>query len=171
MSWEGVVPGPPPTAQLKFANSDHQNTHGAGSWNLMGAVMRKTMWPTPIKTDAQCGTSNQVLDGVAEGRYQNNLTREVLSRQRQAGGRVQYPTPMTGGITSGGGSSSVLGPQLAEAMAAEAEARGIPDGGKLNPMWVEWLMGWPMGWTALQPLETGRFRQWLSQHGITSPSE
>ena len=27
------------------------------------------------------------------------------------------------------------------------------NGGKLNPMWVEWLMGWPMGWTDLKPLE------------------
>jgi hypothetical protein len=29
-------------------------------------------------------------------------------------------------------------------------------GGKLNPMWVEWLMGWPVGWTDLKPLETGK---------------
>ena len=27
-------------------------------------------------------------------------------------------------------------------------------GGKLNPMWTEWLMGWPIGWTALEPLAT-----------------
>ena len=25
-------------------------------------------------------------------------------------------------------------------------------GGKLNPMWTEWLMGWPLGWTDLKPL-------------------
>ena len=38
-------------------------------------------------------------------------------------------------------------------------------GGALNPTWVEWLMGWPLGWTALQPLETGRFHSWLLSHG------
>ena len=38
-------------------------------------------------------------------------------------------------------------------------------GGKLNPMWVEWLMGWPIGWTDLKPLATGRFQAWLSAHG------
>lgn len=38
-------------------------------------------------------------------------------------------------------------------------------GGSLNPMWVEWLMGWPIGWTDLHPLATDRFRQWLSEHG------
>jgi hypothetical protein len=37
-------------------------------------------------------------------------------------------------------------------------------GGKLNPMWVEWLMGWPLGWTDLKPLETDRFLLWQQQH-------
>lgn len=39
------------------------------------------------------------------------------------------------------------------------------DGGQLNPEWVEWLMGWPIGWTELNPLETDRFQEWLQQHG------
>jgi len=30
-------------------------------------------------------------------------------------------------------------------------------GGSLNPTWVEWLMGWPLGWTDLKPLETDKF--------------
>jgi hypothetical protein len=34
----------------------------------------------------------------------------------------------------------------------------------LNPTWVEWLMGWPVGWTDLKPLETVRFQQWQQQH-------
>ena len=37
-------------------------------------------------------------------------------------------------------------------------------GGSLNPAWVEWLMGWPIGWTDLQPLATDRFPQWLRLH-------
>ncbi|KVT81552.1 hypothetical protein WK59_18735 [Burkholderia ubonensis] len=38
------------------------------------------------------------------------------------------------------------------------------DGGQLNPEWVEWLMGWPIGHTALEPLETAKYREWLQQH-------
>jgi len=38
-------------------------------------------------------------------------------------------------------------------------------GGTLNPDWCEWFMGWPIGWTASEPLETDRFRQWLLGHG------
>lgn len=37
--------------------------------------------------------------------------------------------------------------------------------GTLNPNWVEWLMGWPIGHTALGPLETDRFRQWRQVFG------
>ncbi|EXB27467.1 putative cytosine-specific methyltransferase [Acinetobacter baumannii 1437282] len=37
-------------------------------------------------------------------------------------------------------------------------------GGKLNPDWVEWLMGWPIGWTDLKPLEIDKFQSWLKAH-------
>lgn len=37
-------------------------------------------------------------------------------------------------------------------------------GGQLNPTWVEWLMGWPLEWTALKPLATGKFLQWRQLH-------
>jgi hypothetical protein len=30
----------------------------------------------------------------------------------------------------------------------------IPDRGQLNPIFVEWLMGYPINWTALEHLET-----------------
>jgi len=33
------------------------------------------------------------------------------------------------------------------------------------PELPEWLMGWPIGWTDLKPLETDRFQQWLLLHG------
>ena len=38
-------------------------------------------------------------------------------------------------------------------------------GGQLNPNWVEWLMGWPVGWTDLKPLAMDKFQSWLKQFG------
>ena len=38
-------------------------------------------------------------------------------------------------------------------------------GGKLNPDWQDWLMGWPIKWTDLQPLEMDKFQSWLRSHG------
>lgn len=39
--------------------------------------------------------------------------------------------------------------------------------GPLNPEWVEWLMGWPTGWTGLKPLEMDRFHEWQRQHSTS----
>lgn len=34
--------------------------------------------------------------------------------------------------------------------------------GNLNPDWVEWLMGWPLGMTRLEPLSKEAYERWLS---------
>ena len=35
------------------------------------------------------------------------------------------------------------------------------------PELPEWVMGWPICWTELKPLETDKFRQWQRSHGIS----
>jgi hypothetical protein len=51
------------------------------------------------------------------------------------------------------------------------EARSYGERGPLNPDWVEWLMGWPVKWTALEPLEMDKYHEWLRQHSICSHAE
>jgi len=34
-------------------------------------------------------------------------------------------------------------------------------GGSLNPDWVEWLMGLPIGWSSTEPLNQEQYAQWL----------
>lgn len=55
---------------------------------------------------------------------------------------------------------------------ADSHARGktLPWvlGGLLSPEFAEWMMGWPIGWTELKPLETARFQEWQQQHSICS---
>jgi len=36
------------------------------------------------------------------------------------------------------------------------------EGGHLNPDWVEWLMGWPRGWSNLEPLDSVVIESWDS---------
>ena len=79
-----------------------------------------------------------------------------------------FPTPLKhDAIMSGFSAESLIAGTdggrmdgLCRVTAAEAHATG----GQLNPQWVEWLMGWPIGWTDLQPLETAKFRKWLRSH-------
>lgn len=35
---------------------------------------------------------------------------------------------------------------------------------RLNPQFVEWLMGVPIGWTSCEPLATESYRSWLATH-------
>lgn len=64
------------------------------------------------------------------------------------------PTPTVHGNWNRKGASIKSGDGLATAI-----------GGNPNPTFVEWLMAFPLGWTALAPLETRRFQEWLVQHG------
>ena len=52
-----------------------------------------------------------------------------------------------------------------------APTLGSIAGGTLNPEWIEWRMGWPIGWTDCAALETGRFQQWLRLHGAPCSEE
>jgi len=64
--------------------------------------------------------------------------------------RYATPTASTGGPEPEGKTGRKLVTQI---------------GGALNPAWVEWLMGWPVGWTDSAPLEMDKFQQWLRLHG------
>lgn len=47
-------------------------------------------------------------------------------------------------------------------------------GGPLNPTWVELLMGWPMSWTDLNPMERGELDAWIegfSRQGMRDLSQ
>jgi hypothetical protein len=43
--------------------------------------------------------------------------------------------------------------------------KGLLPGGRHNPEFSEWLMGWPMRWTATEPLAMAKFHEWQQQHG------
>ena len=42
---------------------------------------------------------------------------------------------------------------------------------QLNPSWVEWLMGWPIGYTDLKPLETDKFHNVQQWHSVFSQKD
>jgi DNA (cytosine-5)-methyltransferase 1 len=76
--------------------------------------------------------------------------------------QVNWLTPRTAGMCGGTGSWELL---KKNTTIEEARQMGAGNGGKLNPMWVEWLMGWPVGWTDLKPLEMDKFQKWQDEHG------
>ncbi len=124
-------------------------------------------WATPSNRDWK-DTPGMSVDGEnPDGTKRKRL--DQLARQVYHGGtttRQKWPTPSTGGIRNGSSSCEVINQIAKEGRINETERRSMRagNGGKLNPDWVEWLMGWPIGWTDLKPLETDRFQQWQQSH-------
>ncbi len=115
--------------------------------------------PTPAAIDAIGGTINRSASP-------NAAVRPSLARM--ATGNL-WPTPTALDGKGSGTDNSTPRDRLdyaAERGVTKTNQYPEPSaGGMLNPRWVEWLMGWPIGWTSLEPLEMDRFLQWLSQHG------
>ena len=92
------------------------------------------VWPTPNSRDWKDSGGSQ------GNRKSPNL-----------GTRVHWPTPRTMGMCGGSGAWALLKKNTS---IEEARLMGAGNGGKLNPTWVEWLMGWPIEYTASKQLET-----------------
>ena len=129
----------------------HGRLYRRRKWERRISEIGSGLWPTPKAFDAIASNPERVAllragkntfksksSGISGGIQ--NLADHVTARQ-------MFPTPTADrwdGLQSHG--KNVVTDQL-------------------NPTWVEWLMGWPLGWTALEPLETDKFRLWLEQHG------
>lgn len=118
-------------------------------------------WATPTTMDSLPPKSPEALQREATiarpGRKKPANLRDQVSNMQN------WPTP-----TVNDSKNSTLPPsQLNRDNIPGALLRtGEQPGGLLNPAWVEWLIGWPIGWTDLKPLETGRFQEWQQQHLI-----
>lgn len=41
-------------------------------------------------------------------------------------------------------------------------------GGALNPVWTEWLMGWPLRWTSMEPMLPETWAAWQAVFGMSA---
>jgi hypothetical protein len=73
----------------------------------------------------------------------------------------KWPTPKTRDWKDGTsqGTMNRQSPDLGKVVGQSKET------GSLNPNWVEWLMGWPIGFTDLKPLEMDKSHCVPQQHG------
>ena len=109
---------------------DYQQENGRRKLTLTGAAKR---WPTPNATDGEKAPKTFVGGNPS-------LPMAVTLAER-------YPTPTASDAT--GGPAYSKPPSLEGGFLL----REITPG-PLNPTWVEWLLGFPPGWTDLEDLET-----------------
>ena len=105
------------------------------------------LWPTP--TTAQ-GGPNHNSPQVLKGNHGINLSGAVS----------RWPSPKARDWKDGrsAGTKNRDSPDLGKVVGQSLQS------GALNPTWVEWLMGWPLGLTDLKPLGMDRFQEWQQQH-------
>ncbi len=172
---------------------DSRASHSPAPASDEAQSINETSGPTPFASLKRCGQrgfywkthpSYDALDGkritprrrkpITSGRYLATwpaagsmrsgvcYPREPLERTTAAGGSGLLPTPLARDYRSGKGKQKRQGsPALSEVLMSEAGGGS----GLLNPDFVEWMMGWPIGWTESKPLDAAKFRWWLRQHG------
>ncbi len=120
----------------------------ASKGKLAGAVMLK-MWPTPCaNTRPNEGNVRLLRAKVEAGELTREEAKAMLNGKDpfEAQGAVpqkMWPTP----------DASPHKYRLRGDSQQSESLNGV-HGGKLNPTWVEWLMGFPIGWTDLSNSET-----------------
>jgi len=156
-------------------SSDYKDQPTSKSWKAKGAINFKLSNPeirakwenkTPDNQTFFHTPNTTGMDGGSNSRKALKKRMDMLPTpnardwkdSQTAGNRkspglgvvVHWPTPTTKGITGGSGGWDLLNKNTT---VEEARLMGAGNGGQLNPPWVEWLMGWPIGWTDLKPLE------------------
>src|SRR6266536_4409376 len=149
-----------PTPSASSYGTNQSPSPGAAVRPSLETMARNGLWPTPTTKDS-IGARNFRADGTpydAEGRFGPTLTdvvrgfwptpkgsashygqpREDDWGDLQAVLRWPTPTARDGASGPGQAASSTGGPNLRTVI-----------GGALNPTWVEWLIGLPLGWTEL----------------------
>jgi hypothetical protein len=128
------------------------------------AMMSLRLYPTPVAADSERQSpkypaGNRTLIGAVKEREmvptptKSLLYEQDLLRARSRGRSL--PTPTTSDAHGGIGGKRGGGHNLKTEV-----------GGMLNPLWDEWLMGLPIGWTGSEPVAMESFRQWQRAHTL-----
>lgn len=123
-----------PTPRAK-EDCDYQYSAGRKGHKVLTLSGKVKLWPTATARDYKGSNSLE------------HMTRETghMNHTRQLANAVKlYPTPRA---QSANGQADPPNRQWG------ADLQSM-DGGQLNPTWVEWLMGYPLGWTELNASET-----------------
>lgn len=138
------LPTPQRFDALDLPDGNREERLKKGGCSNLGQMAKQGRWPTPTRRDWKDGSfcPNVPINGL--------LGRAVW-RTPQAGdgshNHCDAPAHQRGTV-----------PLMLTVQAQRSEGKS---GGQLNPTWVEWLMGVPIGWVGLAPLATESYQRWL----------
>jgi len=167
------------TGNMKKKEFNFGNSGSLAQEVESGFLETHRKWPTPSVSDTEGGQQSDRVEKTQSGAY---ILRKKGKPDSTFGAKLSdavlfedkkmWPTPKRRDYKGGFRTESLVrkdGRSRAMDALPNAVLNGkgseTCNGGSLNPTWVEWLMGWPLGWTDLKPLETDKYQQWLQQHG------
>jgi hypothetical protein len=175
-----------PTPQTRFGTNDGdlaqlaKKCDSQEEFNQMAyraaAKKKATYWPTPTVCGNynRKGLSQTSGDGLATVVAMSLTTSCSESTDAQTAKAKMYPTATATAYK--GWSPNHNRAQSDDRLDYTVERESFQPGQqtppmRLNPDWVEWLMGWPIGQTELRPLVMDRFQEWQQQHSIFSRTD
>ena len=151
-------------------------------WSQMayrkGRSSKERLWPTPqAQMPGATPNSPKVKNLLTGSRHSFYLTQAVEAERIKPGVITKWPTPTSRDYKDGSAEScknvpanGLLGRvvhqfqtptvspsrglRIKQEDGSDVRQRLEPPGGSLNPTWVEWLMGFPLGWTVLKSSAT-----------------
>jgi DNA (cytosine-5)-methyltransferase 1 len=143
------------------------NTTGLdGGSNSRKALKKKQMYPTPTVGCVEGGEQSSRVEKTESGGY---ILRKLNKPNMTYGAKLsdailyeekkKWPTPLSTEYRANRVKRENHHNGLTQAVLA------TQNGGQLNPTWVAWLMGWPLGWSNLKPLEMDKSHCVQQPHG------
>ena len=134
---------PTPTATVDTSNIN-------GKFNSLTLWDAVRMWPTPTTQEVEHPEAE--LTETGRRKSKDGETSHSLGL---ADAVQMWPTMTANGMGSSG-HRELLEKHVNSGYITQDEKKQMSagNGGRLNPTWVEWLMGFPLGWTDLEDLET-----------------
>jgi len=146
------------------------------TWPQWGLMRNGECWEQRTLEQTIRGTESGLLERIptpqardwkgSSGRSMKGLEHDLPTHAKN------WPTPQASDNRDRGNMSNpsiqrrvAIGKQIMLSQSVD------PISGQLNPTWVEWLMGWPLGWTDLKPLEMDKSHFAPQQLGEFSKQE
>ncbi len=140
---------PTPTATNYGSNQGGAAGRTGPIRHSLQSMAKNGLWPTPNASDNR-----------SRGTYKSTLRRIAIGKQINLEAMVKmWPTPTASCVDIDTMQRQTVSGYIRKAMKAAGTPYQTQVTGMLNPTWVEWLMGFPLGWTVCEAWETRSSRK------------
>lgn len=140
----------------------------------LGAMAKYDLWPTPRKSMARGASQKEIEQGNPKGRLETEVQLWPTPRANKVDGYPSegYSPTLRKAVDRWGTPTSRdykdTGDSIAEGKVPtkgllSRQVQPSKAKGALNPMWVEWLMGFPLNWTSMEPLPERHIADWMEK--------